>query len=177
MGKINISKIEAAKRQITKAIKLWFQDEDPIAIHTLTCSAYQIVHDINTKQKGRDLLYDSLLIKDEYRKMWINKLKESYNFLKHADKDSQDNMEFDPSINEKYIMFTCYGLRLLNEEQNIAMAAFTLYQMLTHPEILTDEGRLDIEKYPESMREKVLEISKNDFYEYYYQYHSQLGRI
>jgi len=98
--------------QIDTAITLWFNEGDPVSIHTLACSAYQIVHDINQKTGWRDLLYDSVVIKDEYRKKWVDTIKRPYNFLKHADKDASDSIEFDSSTNEVFIMFTCLGLEL-----------------------------------------------------------------
>ena len=78
----NICKRDAADRQLDVAIKLWFNGEDPIAIHTLACSAYQIVHDLCPEE---ELLYRSLVFKEEYRKKAISHLKSSYNFFKHAD--------------------------------------------------------------------------------------------
>jgi hypothetical protein len=50
-----ISKIEAACRQLNTAIKLWFADGDLVSIHTLACSAHQIVHDINRQKGGREM--------------------------------------------------------------------------------------------------------------------------
>lgn len=71
MEKVTLEKLEVAWRQIDTAITLWFNDGDPVSIRTLACSAYQIVHDVNQKAGWRDLLYDSLVIKDEYRREWI----------------------------------------------------------------------------------------------------------
>lgn len=38
-----ISKIEAVKRQVNTAIQLYFHQMDPVAIHTLTCAAHEIL--------------------------------------------------------------------------------------------------------------------------------------
>ena len=43
--KITVSKIAAAKSQLLEAINLFFEERDPISIHTLTCVALQILHD------------------------------------------------------------------------------------------------------------------------------------
>ena len=176
MGKIVVGKLEAASRQVSTAIELWFNESDPISIHTLACSAYQIVHDINHKRGGPDLLYDSLVIKDEYRKEWIARIKGTYNFLKHADRDSTESVEFDPINNEFFILYTGLGLELLGVKPNIARAAFTLYQMLSHPDILTEKGRSDLEPYPETMRQQALTMKKSAFFGQYAAYHKSLGR-
>ena len=176
MAKIHLEKLEAASRLISTAIELWFNEADPISIHVLACSSYQIVHDINHGRGGRDLLYDSLVIKDEYRKEWIERIKRTYNFLKHADKDPAASAEFDPVNNEFFIMYACLGLELLGVKQTIAQAAFKLYQMLSRPDILTDDGRSEIEGYPLASRNEVLTMKKSAFFQHYAAYHKSLGR-
>ena len=177
MAKFVVSKLEAADRQLSTAIELWFNEADPLSTHTLACSAYQIVHDLNHGQGGRDLLYDSLVIKDEYRKEWIDRIKGTYNFLKHADRDPTESVEFDPINNEFFIMYTCLGLELLGVKPNIARAAFNLYQMLSRPDILTEKGRKELEPYPETMRREALTMKKSRFFEQYSTYHKSLGRV
>ena len=176
MTKIVIQKLDAASRQISTAIELWFKEADPISIHVLACSAYQIVHDINHKRGGRDLLYDSLVIKDEYRKEWIDRIKRTYNFLKHADRDPAETVEFDPVNNEFFILYTGLGLELLGVKPNIARAAFTLYQMLSRPDILTESGKADLEPFPQTMIQQALTMKKSTFFEQYTAYHRSLGR-
>ena len=57
--KQQISKIEAARRQLDCAIELWFCDKDEVSIHTLAAAAYQIIHDLKMKRgELRDLLYE-----------------------------------------------------------------------------------------------------------------------
>jgi hypothetical protein len=43
-SKIKITKMDAAKRQVRTAIKLWFMEEDPVSIHTLVSAAHEIIH-------------------------------------------------------------------------------------------------------------------------------------
>jgi hypothetical protein len=49
--KIVVTKLDAARRQLKTAIKLWFEDGDPVAIHTLIVAAYEII-DILAGAKG-----------------------------------------------------------------------------------------------------------------------------
>ena len=176
MAKIHLEKLEAASRLISTAIELWFGEAEPVSIHLLACSSYQIVHDINHSRGGRDLIYDSLVIRDEYRKEWIDRIKRTYNFLKHADKDPTASVEFDPANNEFFMMYTCLGLQLLEVKQNIAQAAFMFFQMLSRPDILTDSGRADMEIYPEATRNEVLKMGKSAFFQQYAAYHRSLGK-
>jgi hypothetical protein len=48
---IQISKIAAAQRQLDAAIRIFFQREDELAIHTLAAAAFQILRDV-TSQRG-----------------------------------------------------------------------------------------------------------------------------
>ena len=96
MGEIEtqrIGKLEAAHRQLSTAIELWFNNGDIVSIHTLACAAHQIIHDLNSKQGGRDLIYDSIIIKDEYRNEACRLLREHMNFFKHADDDPDSEID------------------------------------------------------------------------------------
>lgn len=48
---IQISKLAAAQRQLDAAIRMFFQREDELAIHTVAAAAFQILRDI-VKQRG-----------------------------------------------------------------------------------------------------------------------------
>src|SRR6266540_690470 len=104
--KITIAKLDAARRQLETAITLWFNDGDPVSIHTLACAAYEIIHVVSkTKNRWQDLLFDSLVIKDEYRNEWTKRLKEPANFFKHARNDPDGSLDFDPAVSEGFILF------------------------------------------------------------------------
>jgi hypothetical protein len=51
-AKITITKIEGARRQIEAATRLWFEDGDPVVIHTLAAAGHHVCHDI-VKAKGK----------------------------------------------------------------------------------------------------------------------------
>jgi hypothetical protein len=123
MASQTINKLDAACRQLNTAIYLWFNNGDAVSIHTLACSAHQIVHDINSRKGEVELLYDSIIVKEGYRRDWINNLKQEYNFFKHADSDPVKNIEFDPIVSEFFIIFTSMGLEMLGREADEALSA------------------------------------------------------
>jgi hypothetical protein len=51
-GTVQISKIAAAQRQLDAAIRMFFQREDELAIHTVTAAAFQILRDVTRKRGG-----------------------------------------------------------------------------------------------------------------------------
>jgi hypothetical protein len=142
--KIRITRVAAARSQLREAIRLWFIDGDIPSMHSLACGAHQVIADINTSRGGRDLLYDTLVIKDEYRREWVNTLKEPYNFLKHADKDPNPEKDIDlySDNTEVVILFTCLGLELLGYPFELSERAFVIYFGLMHPEIWREGGDL-----------------------------------
>jgi len=96
----NVTKLDAARRQLRTAVRMFFERRDPISIHTLTMAAHGILHDL-AKAKGiTSYLKDSDYIKPEYRREWIRILHEPQNFFKHADQDSDPNavIEFKPEL-------------------------------------------------------------------------------
>ncbi len=46
-----ISKVDAARRQLDTSLKLYFQNQDAISIHTLASAAQNILQDLS-KRKG-----------------------------------------------------------------------------------------------------------------------------
>jgi|SRR5271166_6982401 len=86
---IKVGKLDAAQRQLQTAISLWFTGGDPVSIHSLAFAAYEVIHTISKRLNPyrRDLLFDSLLIKDEYRSEFNITLKKHASFFKHANRD------------------------------------------------------------------------------------------
>jgi hypothetical protein len=168
MASQKIDKLEAACRQLNTAISLWFNDGDAVSIHVLACSAYQIVHDINRRQGGEALIYDSLVFRDEYRKDAINHLKQHYNFFKHAKKDPAGAIEFNPIITKLFILYTSIGLEFLGRKADEVRGAFNIYYALHNPKHLTEVGKARfIDAIPEKSRKWALSVPKKQFFDVY----------
>ena len=100
---LKITKLQASKRQLETAIQLYFKHIDPISIHTLACAAYEILSDVNKARNGSPMLMDGCLIKDEYKKKYRKMIREPQNFLKHADKDPDRTLDFNPDVSTFFI--------------------------------------------------------------------------
>lgn len=161
-----INKLDAACRQLNTAISLWFSGGDTVSIHTLTCSAYQIVHDIDRKQGGYDLIYDSLIVKEKHRLEANKLLKEAYNFFKHAEKDTYDTIEFKPILTEFFMMFTSRVLENLGRQPDEIRVAFNIYYLLNHQQDLTKEGKAWVDSFTKERRRYVLSMPKQQFFEF-----------
>lgn len=163
--KLKVSKLEAAVRQLDMAITLWFNDEDIIAVHTLAAAAHQVIHDINNKRGGRDLIYDSLLIKDEYRKEWVRLIKAPMNFFKHADTDPDPSsiIEVHSATSMLYFFFSILGLKQLGVDTHTsAQVAFMRWIEVHHPSWVKPEHRLE-NRIPVERLNALRDVAKRDF--------------
>ena len=110
MPAIVSTKIEAARAQLDAAIELFFTAENPIAVHTLTSAAYNVLKDL-AKQQGiqhpilKNGFVDSLPDKERSSvRAFLNKPE---NFFKHADRDPDDILELDPELTELLLLDAC----------------------------------------------------------------------
>jgi hypothetical protein len=166
MPKQIIKKIEAALHQLDCAISLYFQESDPIAIHTLACAAHQIIHDINRYRKGPELLFDSIVFKDEYRGLAKKYLHKHYNFFKHAnnDPDPDGTIEFDPHGTEIFILTSIRGLAYLGIQLNPEHLAFLSYFCFHNPKLLTEKGvQSFIHNIPVDQLQDIRSLEKGKF--------------
>ena len=101
---LNLNKFEVAERQLNQAIQLFFDEGDPISIHTLAEAAAQVLYDIREEFGANSLTRDSDRIWPEFKKEWLASLFSSRNFFKHADRDPKAVHEFKEEFNRFSIM-------------------------------------------------------------------------
>ncbi len=114
LQKLTISKSDAAKRQLESAIRLYFSQGDPVSIHTLTSAAYNIVRDINKKRAGKPLFAKERFleyVKAGHEKEVRDLINTAENFFKHADRDCEATIDFNPRQSEFLLLEACgtYG--------------------------------------------------------------------
>jgi hypothetical protein len=110
MTAVKATKLEAARHQLDAAIELFFTAENPIAVHTLTASAYNVLKDL-AKRDGLEFPFiksgflDSVPQKD--RSAVRAFLQNPENFFKHADHDPDGVLEFNPQLTELFLLDAC----------------------------------------------------------------------
>jgi hypothetical protein len=164
--KIVVTKLDAARQQLRTAIRLWFGEGDPIAIHTLAAAAYEIIHVLSKKHdKYRPrLIFDTDIIKDEYRADWCIKIKMNANFFKHARDDPDGTLEFFPSLTMLFLMAGASGLRIMNEKPGREELAFFYWCCFHHPDWIKPDFRKTLEdRIPVQGIEHIMSVQKADF--------------
>ncbi len=168
MGIIRIGKCEAGKRQLRTAITLWFKGGDPVSTHALAFAAYEIFHYLSERRDPtrRDLLFDTVTVKDEFRKDWLQLVKKEANFFKHADRDGDAVIDFNPDITEHFILFATGGRELCGEPASDEERVFIWWIHIHRPDRLTNKGAdLLAKQLPVNSLKHIRDTPKSEFYE------------
>ena len=147
---IKISKLDGAKRQLETAVRLYFSTGDPVSIHTLTCAAYNVIRDINKARKGPPMLIKDQLkekIKPEYKELWSGKINEAENFFKHADKDPESALDFNPDQTDMLILDACTQYYKLTGEDPPLFKQLRAWYVVNNQELFNfseeEKGRIE----------------------------------
>ena len=137
MAEIKADKIEAATRQIELAIRLLFQNEDPIGIHTLAAAGFRILRDLGKAKKSEISQYLTHIIKPGMEGRFWKVFSSAANFFKHADSDPDGILEnVQEEINDVFILFACFLYRDIEAHWTPQMVAFVAWYIAIHPEVL-----------------------------------------
>jgi hypothetical protein len=133
----HVTKLEAARRQLVTAIRLFFDDREPVSIHTLAHASWEICstlcgHEgITTAADYIAQPYGTQPFKDLRRK--ASKYK---NFFKHADRDPIAALDdFGDTANDDVLFAAVIDLAFYCDEKlPIEATAFYLWYYAVHAE-------------------------------------------
>jgi hypothetical protein len=146
---IQLTKIDAARRQLQTAIRLFFMEVDPVSTHTLASAAQEILRGL-LKAKGlaSTSIKDSDLVPTDKRKLWFEAVNHEQNFLKHADRDPDGTLVYNPEL-LPYVLHDASSMySALNDGVLVVeVAAFIMWFVVHYPELLIDDtGRRAAER-------------------------------
>jgi len=133
---LKITKLDAARRQLKTAVRLYFNDEDAVSIHTLACASHEILATLKSKKCDYPMIMSDHLINEPYKKEFRQIISAPKNFFKHADKDANATMDFNPKINEYFLLDACEAYELLTGEKEPYFTIFRAWFVSQHPEIM-----------------------------------------
>lgn len=102
--KNSFNKEAIINRLIDTSIEMFFTLKDLVPIHILASSANAMLTDLSKKQ-GVKMLIEQHILPDKISE-WHKAERKAYNFMKHADKDISDKLDFDEDQNI-WILFFC----------------------------------------------------------------------
>jgi hypothetical protein len=133
---VSLNKLEAARRQLETAVKLYFAYDDEVSILTLAAAAYSLIRDLNEHRGGEPMLKDlhRILPEDLARefKTYINRPE---NFLKHADKDPEAMLDLEPRWTEVLLWEASRKYCEMTGEQSKVLITFVLWFVARQPEL------------------------------------------
>lgn len=156
-----ITKIDAARRQLRTAIRLFFEDQDAVSIHTLAGAAHEVLRDLLIGTSPRSFIKDTDIIKPGHEKEYWAAVNKARNFFKHADNDPTEVLQFHAEFNPLWIldaveMYKRYVGRLLHDGY-----IFINWFVLTYPDIVRPGPTADEAK---RMRARIgRPVTKQDF--------------
>ena len=164
---MDILKLEAAKRQLDTAIKLYFKDDDPVSIHTLTAAAHQILIDLAKPEGTKSILKDQILIliKKEYQSKYLSAINEAENFFKHAEKDPGALLKFNPEQTD-FLLFDAVEMYMrLSKESTQDMSIYRAWFLLKHPDFISIETKNKLKEINVNYIQYPSTINKLEFYQ------------
>jgi hypothetical protein len=109
-----VTKSEAANRQLCTAIRLFFDDGDPIAVHTLACAAREI-YEKHCGKAGVERMLDHIKASNPNytQKQIMDLINAARNFFKHDGQSLDDAIEFSDEMNDFALFSACYDCTML----------------------------------------------------------------
>lgn len=139
---MKLTKIDSAKQQLETAVDLFFHNRDPVSTHTLTCAGYNILKDICDQKGLKHYTIKNLeLIRPERQKEYVRIINEPENHFKHADKDPDKILEFNPQITEVILFdaINTYHNIIGGQLNSFLMGTFKMWFIMKYPELLKPE--------------------------------------
>jgi hypothetical protein len=161
----NVSKVDAASRQLDTAIRLWFEGGDQVSIHTLACSAHQILSDLHRRRGGKDPIADTDLIRDEYRSQYLKLMKKEFNFFKHADNDPHEVLSFKPDVTLFFLVIGCHLMRQVGQRLSDTQQTLGHYMAVTKPELMKEEFMEEFRaKFSPEVLRSIARLERREFF-------------
>lgn len=137
--KQTVSKADAANRQLAVAIRMYLNDGDMVAIHTLACAAREI-YERHCQMAGIKRFYDEIAATypDSTQKQIFDILNGARNFLKHPDADGNLDAVIELSDRDNKLMLFVAGhdcACLFGDQTPMIVQAYNVWILATEPDL------------------------------------------
>ena len=137
-----VTKLDAAGRQLRVAIRLFFQREDMVAVHTLAAAAQEVLRRIGRARGIKSIFLDEgyidQVVRPEMRQEYRRLLTETQNFLKHAGRDPDGVLDFYPDATRFHLFDAAQMYCQLDPGGHREAAGFLCWYCMKYPHILND---------------------------------------
>ena len=136
-----VTKLQAAERQLRVAIRLFFEDRDLVAVHTLASAAQELLLGIGKRRGVGRIFKNSQLIRPNKRDEMAKLFSEAQNFFKHGSRDPDEELKFYHGTTKFYI-FDAANLYIQITGRTLPeITVFQVWWAAKFPDVL-EEGAL-----------------------------------
>lgn len=144
MNTLELSKFDVVERQLLQAIRMFFREEDPVSIHTLSEAAAQVLNDIGSSYGTHSHIREGYSILHVTKKEWLDLIFQSRNFFKHADRDKDSVHSFKLEWNDFSLIDAVSMYGAIKKKWVPETKAFILWFFLMYPDLLKEKTNLSI---------------------------------
>jgi hypothetical protein len=135
-----IDKLDVVRRQIKEAVRLFFEQRDVVAIHTIVASAHQILFDLGKAKGVESAVKNTAALRSEEVQSFLRSINYPYNFFKHADRDPgvKINIGLLERFTSDFIMDAIVMLQRLSSDIPIEAKIYWFWFVSKYPEEFAD---------------------------------------
>ena len=134
---IQISKLDAAYRQLRTAVRMFLNNSDPVSIHTLGCAAQEVLESLCKAQGIMSIKLQMVdLVRPEMKDKFLKTIDEAKNSFKHAGRDAKAVTNFNPEFTEMVLWDAVRLHHYLTKEKDPLFVAFNLWVYAKSPDIV-----------------------------------------
>lgn len=151
-----VTKLEAARRQLDCAIRLFFNDDDMCSIVTLSRASFRLLFDLYPKltKDGFEKPFEKVI-----QRLGWNRFNEVANFLKHADRDHDSELDIDEINCMTGIGLSAILYGRIRGQITREMRAWETYMAVAQPHLWDETPVPEAEGYDDFL--KAVEFFKN----------------
>ncbi len=151
-----LNKQAVLRSHLETAIVLVSLENGYVSAHTIIMACEELLRTWYVA-KDKYVPFDyRFYIKDEYQKVYISKIRERYNFFKHADRDIDATIDLDPEelhrLNEVLLAISIFGYRYLFSDKTAAMNSYGQWFAAAYPDFIQWSNVPGGEKLAERIR-------------------------
>ncbi|UTG91796.1 hypothetical protein [Geobacter sulfurreducens] len=131
-----LTKLDVGRRQIDSAIRMFFSEEDVVALHSVAAAAHGVLRDLARHQGITKSVKDSPLIADTARSEFLRAVNYPQNFFKHADSDPNGKMAFRHNGTAFFVLDAIVLYVALDKPLTHEMVIFLMWAQLRFPDLI-----------------------------------------
>ena len=126
---VKVTKLEAGCRQLRAAVRMFFDNEDVLAVHTLSRAAFRVLFDLTKEGEQKTALEAHI------KKVGEKRFNEVTNFLKHADRDPDGEIDDNFELSTEAAIGMAAALCVYHtKELTPEVKAFQLWARMMRPQ-------------------------------------------